>query len=657
MTQRPLRASVLSVWEPRVRRVDLLLPAALAVVGAIEIAAAGYTPVAPALTTYLLAAGALSLARTMPLAPPLLVTSIYALTPLSGFDVSEPASWLLLIGFACFGTGLHAARSRRLFGLASVVGALAITFAGLTWLTDFEPDLPFGLIVTVGPWALGVALRRTLDEEERAGAQAERARMRGALAGPRAALAERERIAVEFDDLLAHALGAMVVQSSAAGDLIRRQPEAASQALDGVAQAGREALAETGRLLRVLRDDRDELGLGTDEAAAAEARISARATPRRNLRVGDWLLPVLIGLVASGEIVTNGHVPLGLMLGACWSAVLLLSARREIPLAMPIGVAGIMVGAGLLGGETNEPSSFILLTALASFAAGRHAPRSRVLLGLASILAATALILIEAAVRSELSGDVVLVVALAAGPWVVGIALREVLSRTHAHSAAAEHARLERDVEVERAAGAERKRIARDLHDVLANSLSVMTVQASVAADVVREDPGRAATAVAEIERSGRAALGETGRLLRLIYDGRDEAGTQPQHRLADVPALAAEYTRAGLTVDLELETVEHLSPAIELSVFRIVQEGLTNVLKHAPGSPVRVRLAGSCDVVAVEIENGRAPSNGRTAVTSGHGLAGLRERVTLFGGSLSARPSADGGFLLAATIPLGDSE
>jgi signal transduction histidine kinase len=245
---------------------------------------------------------------------------------------------------------------------------------------------------------------------------------------------------------------------------------------------------------------------------------------------------------------------------------------------------------------------------------------------------------------------------LAVAPWVVGIVLRETFERARSLAAAAERAELEQESEAERAAAAERRRIARELHDVLANSLSVMTVQASVAADLVHDDSERASAAVAEVERSGRAALGETGRLLHRIQRG-DRAGTQPQHRLADVPALAAEYARAGLTIDLKAEAVEGLSPALELSIYRIVQEGLTNVLKHAPGSPVRVRLARRPQAVAVEIENGRPRANGRPTVPSGHGLAGLRERVTLFGGSLTARPSADGGFRLAATIPLGSGE
>jgi signal transduction histidine kinase len=430
----------------------------------------------------------------------------------------------------------------------------------------------------------------------------------------------------------------------------------AARGLSGIAQVGREALGETGQLLRLLRDDHDELGLRLQAPAAVATVVPGRPARTRTPHFRDCLVPALLGLVATVEIVANDHAPLG-TLAAYWLIVVLLCARRTVPLAMPVGVAGILVGARLLGAETDEPSAVILVGALASFSTGRYAPRSRLPLGLASILAAIAVLLLEAAARNELSGDIVLVIALAVTPWLVGIALRETLERTESLAAAAERAQLEHELEAERAAAAERKRIARELHDVLATSLSVMTVQVSVAAELVREDPARAADAVAEVERAGRAALGETGRLLRLISEGSDDPGPRPQHRLADVTALAAEFSRAGLTIELQLNAGERLSPAIELSAYRIVQEGLTNALKHAPGSSVRVRVTRSPHELAVEIENDRPAANGRPTVPSGHGLAGLRERVALFSGSLTARPSAAGGFLLAATIPLGSGE
>jgi signal transduction histidine kinase len=639
----------------RLGRSDLLLPALIGVVGAVEIAAAGYDPVSLALGTYLLAALVLCAGRFAPLVVPLLVTGIYAATPLLGFDVSKPASWVPLIALACFSTGLHAPRSRRLAGLASVLAALAMMFAALKWLTDFEPSILFGLIMSVGAWALGLALREALDRNRRAGVEAERARVGRALAGERAAESERARIAVELHDVLAQSLGAMVVQSSVAGDLVRADANGAAAALRDVAQAGREALAETGRLLRLLRDDRDEVGLRSETASDVPAEttpdgvIAAPVVPLR-----DVLLPALLGVVGTAEAVSLGHGPLWASLGAYGLAVGVLCARRVFPLAMPVAVTAIVVGARLVGFPTDELATWIAIAALAYFSAGRHAPRSRLAWGLASVLASISLLALDAAARREVTADVVLVLAFAVGPWVVGVVLRETLERTRVLAAEAERARLEQELEAERAAAAERKRIARELHDVLANSLSVMIVQASLAADLVVGDPIGATAAVSAVEGSGRTALGEIGRLLRLIRDGAEGMGTHPQHGVADIPALADEFARAGLGIDLDLDGIASPLPiGVELSTYRIVQEALTNALKHAPGSPVRVRLARRESEVAIEVRNGPATSVTVTTAPSGHGLIGLRERVSLFGGNLDARPTADGGFVLAATIPV----
>jgi signal transduction histidine kinase len=646
-------ATVLFMRASRPRRSDLLLPALIGLVGVVEIAAAGYSPVWLALATYLLAAAVLCAGRFAPLAVPLLVTAIYALTPLLGVDVAEPASWVPLIAFACLSTGLHAPRSRKLAGLASVLGALAILLAGLKWLADFEPSLLFGLIMTVGAWVLGLALREALDQNRRAGAEAERARVGRALAGKRAAEAERDRIAGELHDVLAHSLGAMVVQSSVAGDLVRTDRAAAATALGDVAEAGREAIAETGRLLRLLRDDRDEPGLHGGTATEALAQTTSGAVVAAPvIPIRDVLLPVLFGVIGTAEIVSNGFGPLWASLGAYWLAVGILCGRRALPLAMPIAVTAVFVGARVVDVDTVEPASWILTGALAYFSAGRHVPRSRMAWGLASVLASIGLWALDAA-RGERTADAVLVLAGAMGPWVVGVALRETLERTRALAAEAERARLEQELEAERAAAAERKRIARELHDVLANSLIVMIMQASLAADLVVRDPLGASGAVSEVERSGRTALGEIGRLLRLIRDDANEAGTHPQHGVADIPALAEEYARAGLGIDLDVDDVARLPIGVDLSTYRIVQEGLTNALKHAPGSPVCVRLVRRESGVAIEVRNGPAAPGTAVAAPSGHGLVGLRERVSLFGGQLDARPTGDGGFVLAATIPV----
>jgi len=642
----------------RPRRLDVLLPALIALAGVVEIIVVGYQPRWPDVGAFVLAAGVVSRARVAPLVVPPLMAAIFALTPLLGGDVFQAAAWVPLLALGCFSAGLYPSPARWAAGLACVLLAVAISVAGLAWLTDFEPGLPFGLIIGVGGWALGFRLRAALDQSRRAGAQAERARIEGALAAGRAVLQERERIAVELPDVLAHSLGAMVIQTSAAGDLLRREPEAAARTLGDVAQAGREALATTGRLLHVLRDDRDDHRLRpVPHTIAGEPGACARPAAAPMIRSVDVLLPVVFGAVATIEAVSGGYRPFWVVLGALWLAAGLLCARRRFPLYMPIGVTVIMVGSTLLGAAPDDSASSILFWVLASFSAGKYVPRGRAALGFGSILAAIGLFALAAAARRDLSADLLLAFPFIIGPWAAGVALQAALERTRTLAAAAEDARLEQELQAEGAAAAERRRIARELHDTLANALNVMIVQASLAADVVAGNPGRAADAAFEVERAGRTALGETERLLRLIRAGDDEAATHPQPGVTDIPALAAEYSRSGLGIALEMDSVERLPAGVDLSVYHVVKEALTNALKHAPGSPVRIRLARTHSRVAVEIRNGPAPVRRPAATPSGHGLTGLRERVSLFGGSLDAHPTADGGFFLTATMPIPEAE
>jgi signal transduction histidine kinase len=322
---------------------------------------------------------------------------------------------------------------------------------------------------------------------------------------------------------------------------------------------------------------------------------------------------------------------------------------------MPVGVTAIMVGAPLLGANTDDPASWLLIGALAFFSAGRHVSRARLGWGAASIFSAFAVLAVDSAVRDGPTVDIVLLLAWVVAPWLVGIAVRETLERTRRLAAEAERARLAQELHAERAVAVERRRIARELHDVLASSLSVMSVQATLAADLVVSDRDGAAVAVSRVESCGRAALGEIGRLLRLIRAGA-KLDTDPQHGVADIPALVEEFACAGLQVDLELHAAR-LPVGVDLSVYRVVQEALTNVLKHAPGSAVRVRLTRTPAGVAVEVVNGRAASNGRAPVPSGQGLTGLRERTALLGGTLDARPTDEGGFHLAVAIPLAEPQ
>jgi signal transduction histidine kinase len=218
-----------------------------------------------------------------------------------------------------------------------------------------------------------------------------------------------------------------------------------------------------------------------------------------------------------------------------------------------------------------------------------------------------------------------------------------------------ERARAE---QARRAVAEERLRLARELHDVVAHSISVIAVQSGVGAHVAKTQPEEAAKALAAIEATSRAALTELRRLLGVLrQDDEPEGSLAPVPGLADLEGLLAEVAKAGLAARLQVEgTPSPLPAGVDLSAYRIVQEALTNVVKHAGPVRAQVTIRYRDQEIRVEvIDDGRgvaAPTgDGRARV--GHGLIGMRERVAVFGGDLETGPCPDGGFRVAARLPL----
>jgi signal transduction histidine kinase len=216
--------------------------------------------------------------------------------------------------------------------------------------------------------------------------------------------------------------------------------------------------------------------------------------------------------------------------------------------------------------------------------------------------------------------------------------------------------RLERERE-ERARQAveeERMRIARELHDVVAHSMSVIAVQAGVAHHVIGSRPELAEQALATIETSARSGLVELRRMLGVLRRPDEPGGDlTPAPGLGDLAELRAHMAEAGVEVSLDLSgDPEGVPPGAGLSAYRIVQEALTNVLKHG-GTTAAVHVTGSPSAVVVEVlDPGRGPGPGEPVPGAGHGLVGMRERVALFGGTLEAGPTPGGGFQVRATLP-----
>ncbi|SDF62839.1 sensor histidine kinase [Streptomyces griseoaurantiacus] len=214
--------------------------------------------------------------------------------------------------------------------------------------------------------------------------------------------------------------------------------------------------------------------------------------------------------------------------------------------------------------------------------------------------------------------------------------------------------------ELRRALAEERERLAREVHDVVAHTLSVMVVQAGAAEDVFAEQPAQARQALRAIETGARSALGELRTMLRAFRPETAEEGpAAPRHpgaRLARLAELADPVRATGMTVHVHHEGIlDGLPAAVDLAAYRIVQEALTNALRHAADADeVSVRVRAERDCVNITVTDNGLPGHGRSALTGGgRGLVGMRERARLLGGSLRAGPRSGGGFEVAARLPV----
>jgi signal transduction histidine kinase len=252
-----------------------------------------------------------------------------------------------------------------------------------------------------------------------------------------------------------------------------------------------------------------------------------------------------------------------------------------------------------------------------------------------------------------------------AGAWLLGDRAR--VQRALAAELQERAARLEREraEEAGRAVASERARIARELHDVVAHHVSMMVVQAEAGPVAVEHDPARAAGAFEAIGATGRQALVEMRRLLGMLRGDEEQAPSlAPQPGLAEVPSLVEQVGRAGLRVELVLEGARVALPAgVDLSAYRIVQEALTNAVRHSGAGRARVLVRYGEHELQLRIENGLESASGRQSRDSdrqtgrsgrsGRGLLGMKERVNLFGGELHAGPGPDGGFTVDARLPI----
>ena len=356
-----------------------------------------------------------------------------------------------------------------------------------------------------------------------------------------------------------------------------------------------------------------------------------------------WLPGVLLGL---GVFELAMLRPEGWGYGVCLESVaaLLLVLRRRRPLPFATGATLVVLLMPWVGPQLHEAAVPILYFAVSLYSLARWLPDHRGLIGLGLILGALLADYLLVDERVHDITDVMFVLSLAAPPYVLGRVSRKLSEQA---------ALLERNQELVRreAVRDERDRIARELHDVIAHSVSAMVVQTAAAQDLVHTRPDKAAAVLAEVAATGRRALGETGRLLHVIRDEGDELGLGPAPGLAEVPALVETFRESGLPVELQIdEPLPRLTPGLDVSTYRIVQEALTNALKHGTGETASVRLETSPTALTISASN---PVNGHHGDGSGLGLLGMGERVALLGGRLTHGVGRQGRFELSATLPL----
>jgi signal transduction histidine kinase len=331
---------------------------------------------------------------------------------------------------------------------------------------------------------------------------------------------------------------------------------------------------------------------------------------------------------------------------------LALTFRRRAPLTV-LGVMAVALLAWSLSGVPTSGAGIPLIVALYSVAAYRPAPVS-----LAGLALAVVCIFAVRTNQGIPAADMVETLAIMAGAFYFGsnVGLRRRQGEALA-AYAAELAATREELANQRVAE-ERLRIAREMHDVVAHSLGVVAIQAGVAEHLLTQDPEQARRSVGTIGEVARTGLADMRRTLGLLRTETAAIDTQASPRLADIPKLVSEFGETSqLVIDLESsgEPPVQPSPALELSVYRVVQEALTNAGKHAPSSRVAVKVAYTDQAVEVEVVDDGTGARALDLPGSGNGLAGMRERVALFNGGFDAGPKQGGGFRVWARFPLGE--
>jgi signal transduction histidine kinase len=319
-----------------------------------------------------------------------------------------------------------------------------------------------------------------------------------------------------------------------------------------------------------------------------------------------------------------------------------LAARRIAPLGSALGVlAGMLLGHAV--SSPPEGLSEVAAIIIASYSVAAYEERRVAAIGLVAAIGGGVVV-------QGNWDDFAFVSVLLGASWLGGRTVRANRLRAAELERLAAQLGREREENAELAVALERSRLARELHDVVAHAVSVMVVQAGGVRGMLKPAQQEERAALAAVESTGRQAMAELRRMLGILRGGADAVGLEPPPRLAHVDRLVEQVSRTGVHVELEVAgTPRSLAPGLELCAYRVVQEALTNVVKHAGGATAHVTISyGERDLQLEVTDDGAGPSNGQPG---GHGLAGMRERVALFAGELETGPGRGGGFRVRAGL------
>ena len=414
------------------------------------------------------------------------------------------------------------------------------------------------------------------------------------------------------------------------------------------------------------------VGRTADAPNGADQYVDQVERPPLSVRISDlarrvrginlWLLDVLIaaGLLVIAiptlfAVQQGGYVykePGAVAIFLTVAEIIPFCFRRHAPLATLVLAT---IPTLILSGLSYNPNAASQALLIAVYTVGAYCEKRERAFGVAWILGA---LFVARAVAPDLdNGGLALNIAIFAAAYLFGSTVRNRRLYTQELEERAVALERERDEEAKRAVADERLHIAQELHDVVAHSMGVIAVQAGVGAHVIDADPAEAKKSLEAIAHTSRTTLTEIRRMLGVLRSD-SEAEYAPAPTLDDVDKLVRDIRAAGVEVEVKSEgdTATELPPGVEFTAYRIVQEALTNVLKHAGKARASVLLRYEPSTLRIEVTDDGRGVNGH-ASDAGHGLMGMRERVGVYGGSFEAGPRVGGGFRVAASLPYGSLE